>query len=44
LVYSEWEKDGAKRSKHSVIGRVAFGSDDRSAGNQVAGGEARADE
>jgi single-strand DNA-binding protein len=21
LVYSEWEKDGAKRSKHSVIGR-----------------------
>ncbi|HLB21838.1 MAG TPA: single-stranded DNA-binding protein [Solirubrobacteraceae bacterium] len=31
LIYSEWEaEDGSKRSKHSVIGRVAFGgkSDD----------------
>jgi single-strand DNA-binding protein len=26
LVYREWEaKDGSKRSKHQVIGRVAFG-------------------
>ncbi len=42
LVYREWQsKDGNKRSKHEVIGRVAFGS----AGNQVAGGDrARDDE
>ena len=40
LVYSEWEaKDGSKRSKHLIIGRVAFGSDDRSADNRVADGE-----
>ena len=34
LVYSEWEKDGSKRSKHSVVGRVIFGgkSDDVPAG------------
>lgn len=34
LSYREWEKDGAKRSKHEVIGRVAFGekSDDVPAG------------
>jgi single-strand DNA-binding protein len=39
LVYREWEaKDGSKRSKHHVIGRVAVGGDGRSAGNQVAGG------
>jgi single-strand DNA-binding protein len=25
LVYQEWEKDGVKRSKHQVIGRVTFG-------------------
>jgi single-strand DNA-binding protein len=24
LIYREWEKDGEKRSKHSVIGRVEF--------------------
>jgi len=24
LIYREWEKDGARRSKHSVIGRVEF--------------------
>jgi len=40
LAYREWEaKDGAKRSKHQVIGRVAFGSDGRSADNHVADGE-----
>jgi single-strand DNA-binding protein len=41
LTYREWEKDGSKRSKHEVIGRIAFGSDGRSADNQVAGGEVR---
>jgi single-strand DNA-binding protein len=25
LVYQEWEKDGVKRSKHQVVGRVTFG-------------------
>jgi single-stranded DNA-binding protein len=26
LVYKEWQgKDGAKRAKHSVVGRVSFG-------------------
>jgi single-strand DNA-binding protein len=25
LVYREWENDGSKRSKHSVVGRVIFG-------------------
>ena len=44
LTYREWEKDGAKRSKHEVIGRVAFGSDGRSADNHVAGAGARTDE
>jgi single-strand DNA-binding protein len=45
LIYREWEKDGAKRSKHSVVGRVSFGSkDEDSASNQVAGGEAASDE
>jgi hypothetical protein len=24
LDYKEWEKDGVKRSKHQVIGRVTF--------------------
>jgi single-strand DNA-binding protein len=30
LSYREWEKDGAKRSKHEVVGRILFGgkSDD----------------
>ena len=28
LVYQEWEKDGGKRSKHQVIGRVSFGGRD----------------
>jgi single-strand DNA-binding protein len=29
LVYREWEaEDGSKRSKHQVIGRVAFGGKD----------------
>jgi single-strand DNA-binding protein len=37
LTYQEWEsKDGTKRSKHQVVGRVAFGSADRPVGNQVA--------
>jgi single-strand DNA-binding protein len=44
LVYREWEKDGVKRFKHQVIGRVAFGGDGRSAGDQVAGGEKAGDE
>jgi single-strand DNA-binding protein len=41
LAYREWEaKDGSKRSKHSVIGRVAFGGkDEDSSGNHVAAGE-----
>jgi single-strand DNA-binding protein len=39
LVYQEWQaKDGSKRSKHSVVGRVQFGGKD-SAGNEVAGGD-----
>jgi single-strand DNA-binding protein len=41
LSYSEWEdKDGNKRSKHEVVGRVSFGgkSDD------VPAGEGRGDE
>jgi single-strand DNA-binding protein len=25
VAYREWEKDGVKRSKHQVIGRVTFG-------------------
>jgi single-strand DNA-binding protein len=41
LVHHEWEaKDGSKRSKHSVTGRVSFGSD----GKQAAGGEPARDE
>jgi single-strand DNA-binding protein len=41
LTYREWEaKDGSKRSKHSVTGRVSFGSD----GKQAAGGEPARDE
>lgn len=45
LVLREWQgKDGSKRSKHSIIGRVAFGSDGRSADNQVAGGGADGDD
>jgi single-strand DNA-binding protein len=44
LVYREWEKDGVKRSRHHIVGRVAFGSDGRSADNHVAGGEKARDE
>jgi single-strand DNA-binding protein len=45
LVLREWQaKDGSTRSKHSIVGRVAFGSDEKSAGNQVAGGEGQGDE
>jgi single-strand DNA-binding protein len=44
LVLREWKgKDGSKRSKHSVIGRVSFGGTAESAGNQVVGGEERGD-
>jgi single-strand DNA-binding protein len=43
LTNREWEKGGAKRSKHEVVGRVAFGGTDQAAGNQVAGGEGRID-
>lgn len=42
LIYREWEaKDGSKRSKHSVVGRVAFGgkSDDVPAGHAAASDE-----
>jgi single-strand DNA-binding protein len=41
LIYKEWEKDGAKRSKHSVVGRVSFGgkSDDVPAGEEASGDE-----
>lgn len=39
LVYREWKgRDGSKRSRHSVVGRVAFGGSAESAGNHVAGG------
>ena len=42
-VLNEWQaKDGTKRSKHQVIGRVAFGSS--SAGNHVPGGDATGDD
>jgi single-strand DNA-binding protein len=44
LAYREWEKNGAKRSKHEVIDRIAFGADDRSADNHVAGGEGGTDD
>lgn len=46
LTYREWEaKDGSKRSKHEVKGRVLFGGkDEDSADNQVPGGEAPSDE
>jgi single-stranded DNA-binding protein len=27
LNYSEWEIDGAKRSKHEVVGTITFGPD-----------------
>jgi len=40
LIYSEWEsEDGAKRSKHSVVGTVKFGGKEASDGNDVANGE-----
>jgi single-strand DNA-binding protein len=42
LAYREWEaKDGTKRSKHSVVGRVEFGGKepDGSGDNQVVAGE-----
>lgn len=42
LTYREWKaKDGAKRSKHQVVGRVVFGGKepDGSGDNQVAAGE-----
>jgi single-strand DNA-binding protein len=42
LVYREWEaKDGSKRSKHQVVGRVEFGG--KAADNGGAGREARDD-
>jgi single-strand DNA-binding protein len=42
LSYSEWEdKDGKKRSKHEVVGRVLFGATAESDGNQVAVGDER---
>jgi single-strand DNA-binding protein len=42
LSYSEWEgKDGKKRSKHEVVGRVSFGGTAEADGNQVAVGEGR---
>jgi len=42
LAYREWEaKDGSKRSKHEVIGRVTFGgkSDDLPAGDEGSANE-----
>jgi single-strand DNA-binding protein len=45
LIYSEWEaKDGSKRSKHSVVGRVAFGGTADPASNQVWRGRGNHDE
>jgi single-strand DNA-binding protein len=45
LAYSEWEaKDGTKRSKHSVVGRVAFGGKDSDASQAAVGEEASRDE
>jgi single-strand DNA-binding protein len=42
LVYREWQaKDGSKRSKHQVVGRVSFGG---KTADDVAGGEGRGDE
>jgi single-strand DNA-binding protein len=39
LVYSEWEaKDGTKRSKHQVVGRVNFGGKDAGTDHVVGGG------
>jgi single-strand DNA-binding protein len=43
LVYREWEKDGVKRSKHHVVGRVTFGGRD-SADDQVPGGDRYSDD
>lgn len=44
LSYREWEgKDGAKRSKHEVVGRVVFGGSAEPDGNQVAVGEGTGD-
>jgi single-stranded DNA-binding protein len=41
LVYQEWEKDGVKRSKHQVVGRVSFGG--RPDDDQVTAGERESD-
>ncbi|HWX95230.1 MAG TPA: single-stranded DNA-binding protein [Solirubrobacteraceae bacterium] len=38
LVYREWEKDGVKRSKHQVVGRVTFGGRDAAGDDEVTGG------
>jgi single-strand DNA-binding protein len=43
LVYQEWEKDGVKRSKHQVVGRVTFGGRDP-ADDDVASGEQPSDD
>jgi hypothetical protein len=43
LVYREWEKDGVKRSKHQVVGRVTFGGRD-TADAQVAGDDQDSDQ
>jgi single-strand DNA-binding protein len=41
LSYREWEKDGVKRSKHQVVGRIYFGgkSDDFQPGEEGGGHE-----
>ncbi|HWG08232.1 MAG TPA: single-stranded DNA-binding protein [Solirubrobacteraceae bacterium] len=46
LAYREWEaKDGTKRSKHSVVGKVEFGGkEEGSAGNAAAADEGAGDE
>ncbi len=45
LAYHEWQtKDGSKRSKHHIVGRVAFGARDLSDENQVLAGGEESDE
>jgi single-stranded DNA-binding protein len=45
FTYREWQAtDGSTRSKHLILGRVAFGGREEAAGNQVPGGNEPHDE
>lgn len=45
LTYREWKaKDGSKRSKHQVVGRVVFGGKEDGVGNTIAAEEGDDDE